>query len=247
MFNLTNRDYAHFYFDDYDLDAQLVAIRAALALARAAEAKRTEEIEALTRHAEETGSNHLADARADELNASVYDDAARSAAAVGMLAPFLENLFVGIFRGIGKMGKDVLGHETRSDRSLRAIGLFWDPHLYYAKDEIREDLPAGIMQLAEAAALLPFFPADLKPALDALFGYRNMMLHNGFEWPPEKRASFGNRVKQWPSDWFGCATTNHKPWVWYMTDKFIERVLTLIDQVLEATGQHTRLYYERED
>ena len=34
MLQLTNRDYAHFYFEDFDLDAQLIAIRGALAAAR---------------------------------------------------------------------------------------------------------------------------------------------------------------------------------------------------------------------
>lgn len=52
MFDLTDRDWAHFYFDDYDLEAQLIAIRAFLAALREAEAGQKAEIEALAKRAE---------------------------------------------------------------------------------------------------------------------------------------------------------------------------------------------------
>src|SRR3546814_4660468 len=89
----------------------------------------------------------------DALHASVYHDAARSAAAVGMLAPFVENLFTGIFRGIGKMGVDTLGHVPDSPRSARTKALFWDPHHYLGDGEIKGDLVRGIVQLADASGL----------------------------------------------------------------------------------------------
>ena len=89
MLQLTNRDYAHFYFEDFDLDAQLIAIRGALAAARSAASQETDEIEALAKRANEIGSDHLVGMWTDEVHASVYHDAARSAAAVGMLAPFI--------------------------------------------------------------------------------------------------------------------------------------------------------------
>lgn len=246
MIELTNRDYAHFYFDDYDLDAQLIAIRGALDAARAIEKQQTDEIKALAERAKAIGSEHLVGMWTDELHASVYHDAARSAAAVGMLAPFVENLFVGIYRGIGTMGVDILGQEGKSERSVRAVSQYWDPHFFYAMNEVREDLVAGVLQLAEASGLQPHLPKDLRKVLDALFGYRNRMLHSGFEWPQPVREAFGHRVKQWPAGWFLCSTTNDKAWLWYMSDAFIHRVLELVDEVLEAAGQHIRLHYNRE-
>jgi hypothetical protein len=243
MFELTNRDYAHFYFEDFDLDAQLIAIRGALASARSATKQQTGEIERLAARAKEIGSDHLVGMWTDEVHSSVYHDAARSAAAVGMLAPFVENLFVGIYRGIGKMGVDVLGHDPASERSVRAVTRFWDPHYVYATREIRDDLVGGILQLAEASGLAPHLPADLKAVLEALFGYRNKILHNGFEWPVAERESFANRIKSWPAGWFESATSNGQPWVWYMSDAFTARVVALIDEVLEAAGQHARLHY----
>ncbi|OYW46421.1 MAG: hypothetical protein B7Z08_01050 [Sphingomonadales bacterium 32-68-7] len=247
MLELDNRDYAHFYFDDYDLEAQLIAIRAFLGTARSVEADETAEIEALAERAKKAGSEHLVGMWTDAVHTSVYHDAARSAAAVGMLAPFVENLFTGIFRGIGKMGEDRIGHEPNSARSQRAQALFWDPHFYFANREVKEDLISGIVQLAEAADLAAHLPADLKPVLEALFGYRNQVLHNGFEWPVEKREAFGNRIKTWPAGWFNSATTGGKPWVWYMTEAFIARVLAFIDEVLDAAGQHVRLHYAQDE
>lgn len=55
---------------------------------------------------------------------------------------------------------------------------------------------------------------------------------------------FARRVATWPKGWFESALSNHKPWVWYMSDKFVARIIEFIDEVLEAAGQHIRLHYE---
>src|SRR3546814_9892449 len=90
MFELTDRDWAHFYFEEYDLEAQLIAIRAFLASSREAETGQTAEIKALAERAEKARSEHVVGMWTAALHGSVYHDAARSAAAVGMLAPFVE-------------------------------------------------------------------------------------------------------------------------------------------------------------
>lgn len=243
MFELTDRDWAHFYFEDYDLEAQLIAIRAFLAGSKEAEAGQAAEIRALADRAEKARSEHVVGMWTDALHASVYHDAARSAAAVGMLAPFIENLFTGIFRGIGKMGADALGHVPDSSRSSRALALFWDPHHYLGDGEVKSDLIRGIVQLADASGLRPHLPQDLEQVLQALLGYRNQVLHNGLEWPLEHREKFANQVTKWPKAWFEKAESSHKPWVWYMSDAFIQRVLSFVDEVLDAAGQHIRLHY----
>lgn len=243
MFELTDRDWAHFYFEDYDLEAQLIAVRAFLAASREAEAGQAAEITALAERAEKARSEHVVGMWTDAVHASVYHDAARSAAAVGMLAPFVENLFAGIFRGIGKMGVDTLGHVADDARSARAKALFWDPHHYLGNGEVKSDLIRGIVQLADASGLRVHLPPDLEPVLQALLGYRNQILHNGLEWPLERREKFANQVARWPKGWFEKAESNQKPWVWYMSDLFIQRVLRFIDEVLEAAGQHIRLNY----
>lgn len=243
MFELTDRDWAHYYFEDYDLEAQLIAIKALLAASISSEAGQAAEIKGLAERAKQARSEHVEGMWADAVHASVYHDAARSAAAVGMLAPFVENLFTGIFRGIGKMGEDVLGHDQTAARSLRAKAMFWDPHHYLGSGEIEGNLIQGILQLSDASGLRPHLPRDIQHVLEALLGYRNQILHNGLEWPVERRKKFANQVNKWPKGWFEKSESNNEPWVWYMSNAFIQRVLRFIDEVLDAAGQHIRLHY----
>jgi hypothetical protein len=44
----------------------------------------------------------------------------------------------------------------------------------------------------------------------------------------------------WPSDWFLEARTGDNPWIFYMSDPFIQHVLTTIEQVLETLGLFVR-------
>jgi hypothetical protein len=240
MYEPTDRDWAHYYFDDYDLDAQMIAIPAFLASSRESAAGQEAEIKALAERAKLAASDHLVGMWTDAIHASVYHDAARSAAAVGMLAPFVENLFTGIFRGIGKIGVDTLGPDADAARSVRAKELFWDPHYHFGRGELRSDLTRGIVQLAESTGLRPHLPHDLEPVLQALLSYRNHILHSGLEWPLGRRAKFGLQVARWPEGWFQKAKSGGKPWVWYMSDAFIRRVLDFIDEVLDAAGRHIR-------
>lgn len=243
MLQLEDSDYAHFYFDDYDLEAQLIAIRGFLSQSRYVEDEEDKEIKALAKRAEEIGSEHVVGMYTDTVHASVYSGAARSAAAVGMLAPFVENLFTGIFRGIGQKEDVYLGRDKASKRSQSSRAHFWDPHVTFGTHEVRTNLIEGIMQLADAARLTTRLPADTRMVLEALFEYRNGMLHSGFEWPVERREKFGQRVKNWDTSWFISAMSGGKPWVWYASDLFISRILDFIDEVLVAAGQHARDTY----
>lgn len=240
---LKDSDYAHSFFEDYDLGAQLLAIRGFLAHWRRSEEEEAAEITELAERAQQSQSDHLVGMYTDMLHASVYSGAAHSAAAVGMLAPFVENLFTGIFRGIGDEEGDYLGRDSDSKRSQSARRQFWDPHFVYSSGEVKGSLVAGILQLADATRLTARLPQDTKQILEALFEYRNAMLHNGFEWPAERRTSFGERVRKWSDDWFICAWSNDKPWVWYMSDTFLSRILTFIDEVVDAAGKHVRETY----
>jgi hypothetical protein len=88
--------------------------------------------------------------------------------------------------------------------------------------------------------LTAHLPADLKPTLQALFEYRNNMFHFGFEWPTNERERFQKRTADWPSDWFSMAAIDHKPWIFYLTDAFIDHCLTIIDSVLGGIGVFAR-------
>lgn len=90
--------------------------------------------------------------------------------------------------------------------------------------------------------MISHLPGDPRPTLQALFEYRNKMFHCGFEWPVDEREQFDNRIKEakWPFDWFDKATSGGKPWVFYLTDTFINHCLTMVERVIEGIGAFCR-------
>ncbi|CDO60271.1 hypothetical protein BN1012_Phect2058 [Candidatus Phaeomarinobacter ectocarpi] len=246
-FELSNLDQALFLIQEYDLEAQLIAIRGVLSQNRAARQLVIEDIEALNEQMRNrTGGDdeyhmHMENHWADTLHGTVFQDAAHSMSAVGMLAPFVESLFVSIFSGLRtRQQHDDDNHRTRGVRRARSETDFWDPHFVFDKKVRRKDLVAGIGQLSASVGLAPFLPANCDKALTALFAYRNKMFHNGFEWPMEERHKFGKRIENeaWPEGWFTQSNTGGEPWIFYMSDDFIKHCLKMIDQVLHGVGEY---------
>jgi hypothetical protein len=68
------------------------------------------------------------------------------------------------------------------------------------------------------------------------------MFHNGLEWPLDERVRFDERIrsKGWPSDWFSTATSADEPWIFYLSEQYIEHCLEMIEQVLAAVGAFNR-------
>ena len=69
MLHLNDRDYAHFFFDDYALEAQLIAIRGFLGGSGEHEDEEAVEIKVLARRAKEIGSEHLVGMYTDSVHA----------------------------------------------------------------------------------------------------------------------------------------------------------------------------------
>jgi hypothetical protein len=240
---LTPRDHALGLLIDLDLEAQLIAIRALLRRNTDADKETEAEITALKDRIEagsvddEEYLQHLENHWIDTMHGAVFQDAAHSMAAVGMLAPFFEALFVAIFEGLRQRATTGPKDDPRAE-AMQAQ--YWNPRYVVAKGGTRRDIVTGIAQLASSTRLHTFLPGDYRKTLDALFGYRNAMFHNGMEWPIEERERFANRIKTegWPENWFLRATTNDQPWVFYMSEAFITACLNLIDQVLEGVGRY---------
>lgn len=169
---------------------------------------------------------------------AVFMDSAHSMSAVGMLAPFIESLFVAIFDGLRKRQSS----DTGDTRRQRADSQFWNPQIVFRSEGPRDDLVAGIDQLAESCGLKPHLPADYRKTLSALFAYRNNMLHNGFEWPSETIDKFSRRIasEKWPENWFTSADREGKPWLYYMSPDFCAHCVDLIDGVIEGTGRYLK-------
>ncbi len=232
-------------------DAQLTTIRFLLHRLRKHDKELDEEIRRLHEY-EGPHQEQAVDEWVDLVHDSVYQGAAHSMAAVGMLAPFIESIFCGGFETIREelFDDDSPPYDTHPHaRWENAAKSQWDYHFVYKRGRPAVDLVEGIFELAEAVGLSRYLPTDLKQTLKALFGYRNKMFHWGFEWPPEQCKAFAKHVadEQWPSDWFATATHDGNPWIFYLTDTFVDHCIDLIGQVVNSIGAYveTELKAER--
>ena len=151
-------------------------------------------------------ANELAvDHHIELLQASVYQPATHSMAAVGMLAPLFESIFRNAFQCIGE---DL----PRSDLASNIIHVV----------------------TSESYGLAEHMPKELKPTLEALFQYRNKMFHNGLEWPPQERRAFASNVSRWPDGWFGNATEDDEHWMFYMSSEFTSHCIDTFEEVLRG-------------
>lgn len=240
--SLKLRDFACLVLKNVDYESQLRAIKALLsvhqqiACARSVKIVQIEEDICKLRGINRMHAEHD---RIDLCHESVYEDAAHSMAAIGMLAPFIETVFGQVFESVkqGYEGKAPPSPDHRRWKAEEAKQ--WNCRWFCKKDGgMENDVVRGILELSRVTGLLPYLPPELRPILNAVFGYRNNMLHNGFEWPLAVRDKFRRRTEsEWPSDWFSWAQSGNAPWVCYMTDALINECLTYIDQIIDAIGQ----------
>lgn len=245
-FSLTARKAGSVLLKDIDFELQLAAISDLLALTRGAKSELTakmKEMDQLARSSTDWRNDYYVELWGEHFYISVYQDAAHSMAAVGMLAPFVESLF---FQGFTAVGRDLYHGNTNVPSSQRAEAagrLFWDCGSFYNGHRWEFNLVKGIMQLAESCALKQYLPEDTGLVLEALFAYRHKMFHCGFEWPQEERHKFSERIRNsnWSEQWLSKATRENEPWIFYMTREFVELIFVRIGEWIEAFGM---LYLE---
>jgi hypothetical protein len=245
-FMFGSRDLALLLVGQYDVEAHLLAIEGVLTRNKQHENAVSESIKALDKdiRAYNGGSyayqQHMEGEWLDTLHGTVFQGAAHSMSAIGMIAPFFESLFVAIFEGLRKKPDWTAGKIGQGERKSSNVDDLWNPHFIFKSNKRRNDVVPGIEQLLEYTALAQHMPSDLMMTLKAAFSYRNKMLHCGFEWPVVERQKFANLIKSegWPEDWFTMATSNNEPWVFYMSDVFITHCLHTVDQVLDGVGNY---------
>lgn len=229
-----------------DLQAHLLAIKNLLHRNRKIDEELKLEIDSLIKQAEQATNDydppHEDDRLVFRLHDEAFQSAAHSMAAVGMLAPFVEMLFVRIFASI----RDQKLHDPPPKME------FWDPT---RKDEHRGGISKGIKTLAVYSGFADFLPNDYHRTVEALFCYRNAMFHNGFEWPNKKREKFQKACLAWPDGWFERASrdgffTNgveadlHPDTRRFdMQAKFIEHCLDTIDKVIDGFIKFVKKHY----
>ncbi|MCY3941488.1 MAG: hypothetical protein OXG29_10480 [Gammaproteobacteria bacterium] len=244
--NLSNRRQALILIGEKDFESHLIAIRDLLRRNRKAEAATARKIKKLAKQLRAAGGRdpeeamHLGDYYADEAYLSGVQDAAHSMAAVGMLAPLVESLFVSIFGGLRKLNRDKALSSSENPRLAASQDQFWDPRFKIKSKSNRRDIVAGIRQLASAIGLSEHLPPDYDKTLAALFQYRNMMFHNGFEWLKDEGIGIKDRIQSsgWPDEWFKESKGLGDTRFFYMTPEFVQHCLDAIDQMIDGVGAY---------
>ena len=246
--NWTDREWARQeVLQGIDLEAQLLAIKSLLSRNRQAENYLKREIDDLYKQSQQAAQEAQGryerygdDRWVDRTYEALFEDAANSMAAVGMLAPFLEALFVTVFQRFKEEGTYEPPSEDPRRQAVERD--FWDPHFVYKQDKRQKNLAKGIPQLANSIGLEQFLPKDYREILAALFLYRNKMFHCGLEWPEQERKNFRDAIQKnrWPEEWFSEATVNERPWLFSMSAEFIQHGLQTIDGILDGVGAYVR-------
>ena len=222
------------------LEEQLAAIKALLDRNRQVEDATRIKFEESNNKRAELGpdSDHLDALHEERFWQAVLQDSAHSMSAVGMLAPFVESLFVAVFDGLKKR-ENAAGREARRER---ADGQLRNPRFVFHKKGPREGLVDWIDQWATPCGLKEYLPEGYQKTLAALFGYRNNMLHDGFEWPAEKIQKFSQRIASdnWPKEWFASADKVGKPWLYYMSREFCAHCTETIEGIIEGVGRYLK-------
>lgn len=239
---LADRDYLYMLDLAFDPEAQLRAIHGLLAQNQEADRVLVAEIQAAEERAKKlTGiwNEHAVDECVDLMHHSVYQDATHSMSALGMLAPFIEGLFAQCFAGIGQKFFATGSPPNTHERWKAASPQIWDCHYRYTQGRLQKaSIVESTEQLATATGLHKYIPADIWRGLTALFAYRNKMFHHGMEWPENERTNFQNRIatEKWPTTWFSQATSGGDPWVFYMTQEFIDHCHESANKLIDAFG-----------
>lgn len=243
--DIGDRDYACVLLPNLDYEAQLNAIKDLLQRHMRAEQLLSEEIVEIEAHARQLSgyrNQRAVDEWVDRMHASVYQDAAHSMAAVGMLAPLIESIFHQAFLGTKDYYSAQSLHLLDHPRWQINDKCKWDCHYIWREGKKSKNLVEGIFELVDAVGMSTHLPKNIRPKLEAFFTYRNLMFHNGFEWPLVERHNFAEKIKSkgWSDSWFKASTSDGRPWIYYMTETYISDCVLVIEQILDAFGSFVR-------
>lgn len=235
---LERRDFAGLLLPHLDYDAQFQSIQWLLEqqrTQRTASKARIAEVDEEARRLRGICAEQAVEEWLERLHTSIYDDAAHSMAAVGMLAPLFESLFFQALRAIPEVLPSAADrartHERfTDDRDKRR----WDCRFVWRSGCFKKHIVPGIEQISQIVGLDQFLPDTLFRQLEALFLYRNKMFHNGFEWPLAERQRFSSHPSV--GSWFSASERAGELWIFYMTDGFVSECVAAVEEVLKALG-----------
>lgn len=245
----SDADYFSLLQLDCDPKAQLAAINLLLDRNKASDDQLSSQIQTASEfdHRQSTEWSEAQESHYIDLcHDSVYQDAAHSMAAVGMLAPFLETILHQAFLALEKHFKQQLVAIQDHPRLQTQHKNQWDCHyVLNEKGKYTKDINLGAQQIAAAVGLAPLLPDDFWKVFHALISYRNKMLHNAMEWPKSERSKFLKAVTDnaWPESWFPKSTSAGEPWAIYMSPELIERCTGATCEIRTAFGKLARELY----
>ncbi|HEX8213314.1 MAG TPA: hypothetical protein VF584_24275 [Longimicrobium sp.] len=233
-------DWLDYLLPSLDYQSQLVAIQTLLRRQQDADRTTNQEIQAIASDVPQSQGaiqQQAIDDWVDHVHASVYQDAAHSMAAVGMLAPLIESVFYQAMTQLGELYHDkqlpLPTHQRFHDPDHG-----WNCHYAWIGGKLRKDLVRGIREMSDALGIGKHLPPSLSMRLEALFAYRNKIFHLGFEWPMKERRAFEKRTKaEWPIEWFVWSRTGDDPWIAYLSAQFIDETLEAVSDVLTGLGR----------
>jgi len=244
---MEDRDYLFRLVNTIDWDSQLQAIKGVLHRNQKASQAVSDHIDELKLDAETyRGPHHeqIVDEHVDAMFRSSYSEAANSMAAIGMIVPMLESVYSQSFHSLGEMyaakGMVPPPHQ-RWDRA-GSHPERWNCQVYFSEDgEAHQDIIRGIRQITVASGLAAHLPGDTANWIDAMLTYRNKMFHGGFEWSLAQRDQFDRQIVQrrW-GDLFQSATSNDKPWIFYIRDGVIAEMPSRIEAILDGMGRFAK-------
>ena len=158
-----------------DFEAQLLAIKGLLSRnqqddeALEANIKQLDEDVRANAHRSAMYRMRLEDEWLDSLHHGVFQDAAHSMAAVGMLVPFIESLSVSIFSGLRKHEESKINAQSDDPRIAASQNEFWDPRFVFDPGGRRIAIVDGIKQLARTIGLSKYLPSGYDKVLSRRF------------------------------------------------------------------------------
>jgi hypothetical protein len=196
--------------------------------------------------ANEDYAQYLTDNRSELIQKSIFQDAAHSMSAIGMLAPFTESLFFHLFQGLKENVYAILNVVPNSKRLERTGKKAWNCHYFFEENKFEKNLVLGIIQMNSELGVSRYMPNRLEISLMVLFSFRNFMFHCGFEWPIREREKFQAKIQEenWPEEWYSFSTTNDKPWIYYLSNDFINNYVELIVETLIGVSKYIEMLIE---
>lgn len=207
------------------------------------------------RNVEEDSSaygDHAEDVHQGLVEDYIYADALSGQAAVGILTPVYETMFIRFLDELKESWKGTRNADhIRTKHYKNRVDKFWNPRLVAEINSSNSKssaklsmIPDGFDQILESLNLENKIPDFSMTMIRALFAYRNKVFHETFQLTKAELDDFQEKVLQIDSDFENSAPQHNFKLPWYhvyeesdtrfwvtLTDSFLKVVLKQVESV----------------